>query len=57
MMSSLLQMKAQFESLTNQYVDNLAEIDACVARRDEGTLFTLFVFFFSNSVSDIFNLS
>jgi len=31
-------MKAQFESLTNQYDDNLAEIAACAARNDEGVL-------------------
>ena len=37
-MTSLLQMKAQFESLTNQYDENLAEIDACAARHDEGML-------------------
>ncbi len=35
-MSSLLQMKAQFESLTTQYDQNLHEIAACAARRDEG---------------------
>ncbi len=37
-MTSLLQMKAQFKSLTNQYDDNLAEIAACAARNDEGML-------------------
>jgi len=35
-MSSILQMQAQYESLDTQYAQNLAEVAACVARRDEG---------------------
>jgi hypothetical protein len=35
-MSSILQMRAQYESLATQYRNNLAEISACNARRDEG---------------------
>ncbi len=37
-MTSLLQLKAQFESLTNQYDENLEAIDACATRHDEGIL-------------------
>ncbi len=29
-------MKAQFESLTTQYDDNLAEMATCAARNEEG---------------------
>jgi hypothetical protein len=35
-MSSLLQLKAQYESLANQYSQNLTEATACLARNDEG---------------------
>ncbi len=40
-MTSLLQMKAQFESLTTQYDDNLAEMATCAARNDEGMCIVL----------------
>jgi len=40
-MTSLLQMRAQFESLTNQYDQNLQEVAACAARRDEGEFYLL----------------
>jgi hypothetical protein len=39
-MTSLLQMRAQFESLTTQYDDNLAEMATCAARNDEGMSFS-----------------
>jgi len=35
-MSSILQMRAQYESLDLQYSQNQAEIDSCIARHDEG---------------------
>jgi len=42
-MSSILQMRAQYESLATQYRINAAELSACNARRDEGLLLPLFV--------------
>ncbi len=35
-MTSILQLRAQFESLANQYADNEDEAALCVTRRDEG---------------------
>ncbi len=35
-MTSILQLRAQFESLANQYADNEDEAASCAARRDEG---------------------
>ncbi len=37
-MTSILQLRAQFESLANQYADNEDEAALCATRRDEGIL-------------------
>jgi hypothetical protein len=37
-MSTILQFQAQYESLANQYSQNLDDAAACAARRDEGEL-------------------
>ncbi len=35
-MSTILQLQAQYESLATQYRINQGEMSACIARRDEG---------------------
>ncbi len=37
-MTSLLQLRAQFESLANQFATNEDEAALCATRRDEGNL-------------------
>jgi hypothetical protein len=37
-MTTILQLRAQFESLANQYATNEDEAVLCATRRDEGNL-------------------
>ncbi len=41
-MATILQLQAQYESLAAQYRSNQAEMSACIARRDEGIVFTVY---------------
>jgi hypothetical protein len=44
-MTTILQLRAQFESLANQYATNEDEAAMCATRRDEGNLSIVFRIF------------
>jgi hypothetical protein len=41
-MTTILQLRAQFESLADQYATNEDEAALCATRRDEGNLLVVF---------------